>query len=168
MPVSPSPPPWPDDACLGAGLPPAAERALALAGQHYDEPQRALAWLEQARREAPGHYAVDIGLYRLHFYQGRLEEALAVAEDCLARAVHALGMPGDWRALTPASAVFSDYAPLPRFVLFGLKAYAYLQLRRGRRAEGEEALAKLAQLDPGDCLKGSVLRAVLAPETDDD
>lgn len=159
---------WPDDACLGAGLPEAAERELALAGMHYGEPERALAHLARARALAPGHFAVDIGCYRFHFYQGRLEAALAIAEDCLMRAAHALGMGRDWRDVSPADADFSGFTPLPRFFLFALKGYAYLNLRLGRRPEGERALDKLTLLDAQDRLKGSVLKAVLLPDADDD
>jgi hypothetical protein len=159
---------WPDDACLGAGLPEAAELELALAGMHYGEPARALAHLERARELAPGHYAVDIGFYRFHFYQGRLDAALEVAGQCLARAAHELGMGRDWRDVAPEAADFAGFAPLPRFFLFALKGYAYLNLRLGRIAEGERALDKLAELDALDRLKGSVLKAVLVPEADDE
>ena len=161
-------PDWPDDACLGAGLPPGAEQALALAGQHYSEPHVALAQLEQARRLAPGHFAVDIGLYRFHFYRGELRDALRVAEDCLGRAARAVGATDDWRELRADSADFGSFSALPRFLLFSLKGYAYLQLRLGEIELGRAALAKLAELDVADRTKGSVLSDVLCRDPDDD
>ncbi|MBI4696151.1 MAG: hypothetical protein HY749_19245 [Gammaproteobacteria bacterium] len=168
MPPGPAPNAWPDDACLGAGLPEAAEQELALAGLHYGDPARALQHLERARELAPGHFAVDIGFYRFHFYQGRPDAALYIAEQCLARAAHELGMGRDWRDVAPEAADFAGFTPLPRFFLFALKGYAYLNLRLGRIAEGERALAKLAELDALDRLKGRVLKAVLVPEAEDD
>jgi len=167
-PMSSASPAWPDDACLGAGLPAAAEQALALAGLHYAEPEVALAHLEQARRMAPGHFAIDIGFYRFYFYRGRLHDALRVAQECLRRAAQALGAGTDWRAVRADAADFASFSALPRFLLFSLKGYAYLQLRLGALDEGRAALSKLAELDVADRLKGSVLSDVLQGDPDDD
>ncbi len=50
-----------------------------------------------------------------------------------------------------ADAEFSRYESiLPRFFLFSLKGYAYLQMRLGRMEEGRLAVAKLLELDPTD------------------
>lgn len=49
---------------FGGGLPPEAESLLHQAGLSYDQAETALAHLREARRLAPNHVAVLIGLYR--------------------------------------------------------------------------------------------------------
>jgi cytosine/adenosine deaminase-related metal-dependent hydrolase len=69
----------------------------------------------------------------------------------------------DWRRVRAKDANFSSYdAQLPRFYLFTLKAYAYLQMRLGRLEEGREAVHKLLELDPSDKIGAKVLLDVLA------
>lgn len=63
--------------------------------------------------------------------------------------------------MRPADAAFDSYDAMPRYYLFTLKAYAYIQMRLGRLAEGREAVAKVLELDPGDKLGASVLQGVL-------
>jgi hypothetical protein len=68
-------------------------------------------------------------------------------------------------------AAFASYdALLPRFYLFTLKGYAYLQLRLGDIPEGQAAALKLLELDPVDRFGGSVLLGVLQRmgQVDDD
>jgi hypothetical protein len=50
---------------------------------------------------------------------------------------------------------------LPRFYLFTLKGYAYLQMRLGDLDEGRAAVAKLLELDPSDKIGARVLFEVL-------
>lgn len=150
-------------ACLGAGLPEAAETHLRLAGLSYHREEEALAHLQAAWEAAPGHAAVYIGLYRFYFYKNRLREALDVARDCLKKAAKDNGLTEDWRAVKPGDAEFGSFdAILPRFFLFTLKGYGYLQLRLGQLDEGRAAIEKLMELDPGDKLGGKVLLEVLA------
>src|SRR5690606_33754298 len=106
---------------------------------------------------------VYIGLYRFYFYKNRLREALDVARDCLKKAAKDNGLAEDWRAVKPADADFGSFdAILPRFFLFTLKGYGYLQLRLGQLDEGRAAIEKLMELDPSDKLGGKVLLEVLA------
>lgn len=157
------------DALLGTDLPEAAERQLRLAGLAYQRDAEALEHLEQARALAPDHLAVLIGFYRFYFYKGRLAEALAVAERCLARVARDLRIADDWRVVAPGQADFGSYdAMLPRFYLFTLKAYAYLQLRLGAFTEGALAVTKLLALDPADKVGAKVLMEVLAHREDAD
>lgn len=149
-------------ACLGGGLPHAAERHLQLAGMSYQQDAVAEVHLHNAQALAPEHPAVHIGLYRFYFYKGRLREALQVAQACLAKSARDIGLAADWRAVQPDDAAFGSYeAVLPRFYLFSLKACAYLHMRLGDVDEGCDTLAKLQELDPGDKFGGSVLRRVL-------
>jgi hypothetical protein len=122
---------------LGAGLPAAAERHLREAGKSYHQDDVAETHLLTALGIAPGHPAALIGLYRFYFYKGRLAEALEVGRACLATASSGLGLAGGWRDVKAADADFGSFAAvLPRFFMFALKGYAYLQMRTGALDEG--------------------------------
>ncbi len=150
-----------EDACLGAGLPVAAERELRQAASRYANEADAEAHLQRAITLAPEHPATYIGLYRFYFYRNRLAEALATGTDCLARAARYNGLSIDWRQVERTQADFASYSALPRFYLFTLKACAYLHMRLGEFDVGAAQLAKLRELDPADHIGGSVPRGVL-------
>jgi tetratricopeptide (TPR) repeat protein len=157
------------DAVLGAGLPELAERHLSLAAQTYHQDAIAEAHLRKALVIAPGHAAVLIGLYRFYFYKNRLAEALDIARKCVEKAAADNGLAADWREVRRGDAAFGDFsAVLPRFYLFALKAYAYLNLRLGDFSEGRAALEKLLDLDPSDKIGAKVLVGVLDPMGADD
>lgn len=146
------------DALLGGGLPAMAELHLNQAGLSYRHDDVAEQHLRVAQALAPDHAAVLIGLYRFYFYKGRLSEALDVARICLAKAARDNGLDADWRRIFREDADFGSYdAILPRFYLFTLKAYAYLQMRLGELAEGYEVVEKLLDLDPSDKLNARLL-----------
>jgi len=147
---------------LGGGLPAAAEQHLYAAARAYHRDALAEWHLREAQALAPEHAAVLIGLYRFYFYKNRLREALQVAGQCLRKAALDNGLAEDWRRVQAQDADFGRYeAALPRFYLFTLKGYAYLQLRLGNISEGHAAVMKLLELDPGDKLGGRVLLGVL-------
>lgn len=147
---------------LGHGLPTAAEHHLRLAGLSYQHDAVAERHLREAYALAPEHAAVLIGLYRFYFYKGRLAEALEVARVCLDKAARENGIDRDWWLVERGDADFAGWdAVLPRFYLFTLKAYAYLNMRLGNEAEARLVLAKLLDLDPGDKLGARVLVDVL-------
>ncbi len=148
---------------LGAGLPADAERHLREAGEAYHQDDIAETHLLAARRVAPDHPAVLIGLYRFYFYKGRMPEALEIARLCLAKAARELGAPGEWRDVKKEAADFGCYAAiLPRFFMFSLRGYAYLQMRIGALDEGRAAVAKLLSLDPSDKINAGLLMTVAA------
>lgn len=154
---------WLEAACLGARLPELAELHLRLAGLSYQHDALAESHLRQAQAAAPDHPAVLIGFYRFYFYKGRLAEALDIARLCLSKAACDNGINPDWKRVSKGDANFSSYeAILPRFFLFTLKGYAYLQMRLGNLEEGRTALMKLLELDPSDKLNAAVLVKVLA------
>jgi tetratricopeptide (TPR) repeat protein len=158
-------------ALLGGGLPAEAEHHLEAAGLAYQRDDVAERHLREAYAIAPGHAAVLIGLYRFYFYKGRLEEALSVAHACLAKAAADNGLAVDWWQVQRGDADFGNFgASLPRFYLFTLKAYAYLEMRLGNYAEGRLAVLKLLELDPSDKIGAKVLLGVLerleAPDED--
>ncbi|MDO9708899.1 hypothetical protein [Paracraurococcus lichenis] len=148
-------------ALLGGGLPPAAERHLRLAGLAWQDDALAEEHLRLARDAAPEHVAVLIGFYRYYFYKGRLAETLAIARLCLAVAARELNIAGDWRLVAAGDAEFGRFESLlPRFYLFTLKGYAYLQMRLGALAEGRAATLKLLELDPTDKIGARLLLEV--------
>jgi tetratricopeptide (TPR) repeat protein len=156
-------------ALLGHGLPSEAEHHLWEAGLSYHLDDIAENHLREAEALAPGHAAVLIGLYRFYFYKGRLAEALEVAERCLVKAAEENHLPVDWRAVRADHAEFGRYENiLPRFFLFSLKGYAYLQMRLGQTEEGRVAVLKLLELDPTDKIGAKVLLGVLERMGQDD
>ncbi len=149
-------------ALLGEGLPPEAEEYLELASQSYADSETAERYLMQARQWAPDHAAVLIGLYRFYFYKGRIRQALEIANICLEKAARENALPRDWRRVAASDAVFNDYEEiLPRFFLFTLKGYAYLQMRLGEVDESRAAIMKLLELDPTDKIGAKVLLGIL-------
>ncbi|WP_316206596.1 MULTISPECIES: hypothetical protein [unclassified Bradyrhizobium] len=150
------------DALLGGGLPEEAEYHLWQAGLSYHLDDVAEDHLKQARSLAPDHAAVLIGFYRFYFYKGRLAEALQIAKQCLAKAAVENRLPPHWRDVRATHADFGDYGNiLPRFFLFALKGYAYLQMRLGNLVEGRLAVQKLLELDPSDKVGARVLLDVV-------
>ena len=156
-------------ALLGRGLPTEAEHHLWEAGLSYHLDEIAELHLREAEALAPGHAAVLIGLYRFYFYKGRLAEALDVARRCLLKAAQENSLPADWRQVRAEDAEFGRYENiLPRFFLFSLKGYAYLQMRLGDTEEGRLAVQKLLELDPSDKIGAKVLLRVLERMGQDD
>jgi tetratricopeptide (TPR) repeat protein len=156
-------------ALLGGGLPPEAEHHLWEAGLSYHLDDVAEAHLKEAQLLAPGHAAVLIGLYRFYFYKGRLAEALEVARVCLAKAARENLLADDWRRVRRGNVDFGSFdAMLPRFYLFTLKAYAYLQMRLGNLEEGRAAAMKLLEIEPSDKIGARVLLDVLERIGQDD
>ncbi|WP_413815325.1 hypothetical protein [Bradyrhizobium sp.] len=156
-------------ALLGRGLPSEAEHHLWEAGLCYHLDDVAERHLREAEALAPDHAAVLIGLYRFYFYKGRIAEALAVARRCLLKAAQENRLPDDWRSVRAGDAEFGRYENiLPRFFLFSLKGYAYLQMRLGETDEGRLAVQKLLELDPTDKIGAKVLLGVLERMGHDD
>lgn len=158
-----------DDPLLGGGLPGEAQVHLDKAAACYHQSDIAETHLFDASRIAPGHAAVLIAFYRFYFYKGRLVDALDVARECLAKAMADNLLGDDWLAVEPDDADFSDWGALrPRFFLFTLKAYAYLNMRLGRLNEGRMAAEKLLYLDRADRIGARVLIDVLDRMEDED
>ncbi len=146
---------------LGGGLPAGAEMHLKEAGASYHQDDIAETHLLAALDLAPDHPAALISLYRFYFYKGRLPEALNVARMCLATAARELRLAGGWRDARPGDADFGSYsAILPRFFMFSLKGYAYLQMRTGAIDEGRAAVGQLLALDPSDKINAGLLVSV--------
>jgi len=153
---------FPAEAVFGVGLPPEAARHLDIAAASYHLEETAERHLFEARRIAPAHLAVLIGLYRFYFYKGRLGEALAIGDACLERAAIDFALPRNWRDVRIWHGDFSNYEALgPRFFMFSLKGWAYLKMRLGDLDAGRAAAEKLLELDPADKIGAKVLLDVL-------
>ncbi|MBI1209436.1 MAG: hypothetical protein GC191_19400 [Azospirillum sp.] len=152
---------WSDFLTWHDGLPEPARAALAAAAAAWDDGAAAEAHIRTALAAAPDHLAARVGAYKFFFYKNRLAEAVPLALWCVAWAAARLGLPADWRAVQPHDAAFSELEALPRLFLFALKAYGYVLTRTGALAEGRAAVAKVAELDPGDKVGAVHLLAVI-------
>lgn len=104
---------------------------------------------EQLFREAlalaPDQLPVYFCLYKIHTYQGRLDEALSIAAAGLREAARQAGW-GEDIARWPSAAVRAD-GPA-RFALYTLKALAFIHLKRADPARARDLLHALGVLDP--------------------
>jgi tetratricopeptide (TPR) repeat protein len=111
----------------------------------------------QALAAAPTELPVYFCLYKIHTYQGNLEEAQAAAESGLKEAARQAGWDTDWRAWTPQ-------APLPdgagRFALYTLKALAFIHLKQGNTEQSHKILDALRILDPTGAVGWTVVAAL--------
>jgi len=143
-------------------LAPDAARELARADRAYQERPRAEMHLRRALEFEPNHLEVWIALYRFYFYSGELDQALSWAARCIERTACELGLPPSWRDVPARGRDFSDFdAVKPRFFLFALKAWSYLQIRLGNLEDGRAAAEKLLELDPQDRVGARLLIDVL-------
>jgi len=147
---------------LGGSLPADAERHLEKASLSYHLTDVAETHLHAAHALAPDHAAVLIAFYRFYFYKGHLFEALQMARACIRKALQENVLEPDWREVRADQAPFGEWdALVPRFFLFSLKGYAYLNMRLGYFAEGRLAAEKLLELDANDRIGARVLLDVL-------
>jgi hypothetical protein len=147
---------------LGGTLPAAAGHQLDIAARNYHQGDIAERHLRSAHALAPDHAAVLIAFYRFYFYKGRLHEALQMARACIRKALEENGLDADWRVVRAQDAAFGEWEALvPRFFLFSLKGYAYLNMRLGHLEEGRAAVAKLLELDTRDRIGARVLLDIL-------
>jgi tetratricopeptide (TPR) repeat protein len=111
----------------------------------------------QALATAPGTLPVYFCLYKIHTYQGNLDEALAAAENGMKEAASQAGWDPDWRKWQPQASI-PDGAG--RFALYTLKAMAFIRLRRDEPAQTHEILAQLRKLDPTGAVGWPVIEAL--------
>ena len=111
----------------------------------------------QALAVAPKQLPIYFCLYKIHTYQGNLDEAQHAAEDGLKEAASQAGWPLDWRQWQP-------HAGLPdgagRFALYTLKALAFIHLRQNDPQQAGQMLDALRQLDPAGAVGWPVVAAL--------
>lgn len=111
----------------------------------------------QALAGAPAQLPIYFCLYKIHTYQGNLDEAQAVAESGLREAASQAGWNLDWREWRP-QAVLPEGAG--RFALYTLKALAFIHLRQNNRNQADQILERLRQLDPAGAVGWPVVAAL--------
>jgi len=120
---------------------------------------------DKAFREAlmlyPEALPTYLCLYKIHTYQGNLDEALAIALAGLGEAARQAGLDPDWR-LWKTEQISSDVNSPGHFALYTLKALAFIHLRRDESAVSQTYLAKLAELGAMEKVGGSVIAALAA------
>lgn len=116
---------------------------------------------DRAFREAlaldPRALATWFCLYKIHTYSGDLDAALEAAEGGLREAARQANLSPDWRAWRGEEISLEGPG---RFALYTLKALAFIHLRRDEPDDAGETLERLAELDPGDVVGGSVVEAI--------
>jgi hypothetical protein len=137
----------PEDKWVDFGpLPPEIDELLQRGVVAYRRDRAAAAELfRRALAAAPEQLPVYFCLYKIHTYQGDLDEALSVAEAGLREAARQAGWDED-RERWPRERVASDGPG--RFALYTLKALAFIHLKREDPARARGALGTLAALDP--------------------
>ena len=118
---------------------------------------RADALFRQALQRAPAQLPVYFCLYKIHTYQGNLEEAEAAAENGLREAAEQAGWDADWQRWQRPDSPPDGAA---RFALYTLKALAFIHLRQNDRVRAAEELEMLAYLDPAGMVGWPVVAAL--------
>nr|WP_148213270.1 hypothetical protein [Methylocella silvestris] len=100
-------------------------------------------------------------LYKIHTYQGNLDESLAIARAGLAEAARQAGIDPDWTAWRRGDIASNVNGP-GHFALYTLKALAFIHLRRNEKARAQRCLDKIAELGAMETVGGSVIAALAA------
>jgi hypothetical protein len=111
----------------------------------------------QALAIAPTQLPIYFCLYKIHTYQGHLDEARSVAERGLREAATQAGWNLDWRDWRPQARP-PDGAG--RFALYTLKALAFIHLRRDELPQANQMLDALRRLDPAGLVGWPVVAAL--------
>lgn len=151
-----------DGEALKADIPAEILAILGKAEAPYTDAAQAEHALQAAVEQAPDNLELRSAAYSFYFYANRLHEAIPHAEACLAIAANALGVPADWRLVSPDSAVFSGFERPQRMYLRSLVALGYCRARLGDREAGAALLRKAASLDPQDRIGAADLANLVA------
>ncbi len=111
----------------------------------------------QALQAAPAQLPVYFCLYKIHTYQGNLDEAQDAAENGLREAARQADWNADWRQWRPQPVVPDGPG---RFALYTLKALAFINLRQNRPAQARQKLDALKILDPAGIVGWPVVAAL--------
>jgi tetratricopeptide (TPR) repeat protein len=111
----------------------------------------------QALAAAPQELPIYFCLYKIHTYQGNLDEAQAAAENGLKEAASQAGWPTNWREWQPQE-ILPDGPG--RFALYTLKSLAFISLRQDNKEPAREILEALKKLDPTGAVGWPVVAAL--------
>jgi hypothetical protein len=126
----------------------------------YDKPSADLAFRE-ALALRPDALPTYLCLYKIHTYQGNLDEAIALACTGLAEACRQAGIDSDWTKWQPGD-ISDDVTSPHHFALYTLKAMAFIHLRRDESEAAKKCLDKLAELGAMETVGGSVIASLAA------
>ena len=111
----------------------------------------------RALAAAPTELPTYFCLYKIHTYQGHLDEAQKAAESGMREAARQAGWDADWRHWQPETIVPDGPG---RFALYTLKALAFIHLRRDDQHLANQMLAALRRLDPAGAVGWPVVAAL--------
>jgi tetratricopeptide (TPR) repeat protein len=111
----------------------------------------------QALAAAPTQLPIYFCLYKIHTYQGHLDQAQTAAESGLREAADQAGWSRDWRQWR-AEPVLPDGAG--RFALYTLKALAFIHLRQNEPDQAQQMIEALRTLDPTGAVGWPVVAAL--------
>ena len=111
----------------------------------------------QALAAAPTELPTYFCLYKIHTYQGNLDEAESIALRGLKEAARQAGWSEEWRDWQPYEVIPDGAA---RFALYTLKASAFIQLRKDNKPAAVEMLDALKVLDPTGSVGWPVVAAI--------
>jgi hypothetical protein len=108
--------------------------------------------LLEAYAQAPESLNVLVALNRFYYYQHRLPEALAIAEQALRLICRGIAFPEDWRQLEPHHllAAPKDWLTQIRLYLFTLKSIGFLHMRMHDLNLSRSIFETLVKLDDMD------------------
>lgn len=112
---------------------------------------------QKALAAAPTQLPIYFCLYKIHTYQGNLDEAEAAATSGLKEAASQAGWNPDWQQWKPQSKLPEGAG---RFALYTLKALAFIYLRQNHRSKAEQILEALKRLDPAGAVGWTVVAAL--------
>lgn len=139
-------------------LPPAIDALLQQGVTAYRQDRaRADRLFREALAAGPRYLPVYFCLYKIHTYQGSLDQALAAAEAGLREGARQAGWSDDFRAWRHSADALDGPG---RFALYTLKALAFIHLRRHERGAAQAALDHLARLDPSGSIGWPVVAAL--------
>jgi tetratricopeptide (TPR) repeat protein len=121
------------------------------------DPERADQLFRQALAAAPTLLPIYFCLYKIHTYQGNLDEAQGFAECAVREAADQAGWDSDWRKWRPEQASLEGAG---RFALYTLKALAFIHLKKNDLPRARRLLRTLKQLDPTGSVGWPVIAAL--------
>lgn len=134
------------------------QRGVAL---YRHDPASADVAFREALALRPDALPTYLCLYKIHTYQGNLDEAIAIARAGLAEACRQAGIDPDWTRWQPGD-ISDDVNSPHHFALYTLKALAFIHLRRDENEAARRCLDKLAELGAMETVGGTVIAALAA------
>ena len=113
--------------------------------------------IDDARHAMPGRLELNVAMYKLLAYSGRLEAAEALIDETLFKAAEAGGFDPDPARLKADDPRWQSATGNDRLYLYSLKAMGFVRLRRENVDGAVSVLDELARLDPLDQVGGSVV-----------